>query len=461
MKRTFAILILLFLASCSPMISSTETFPSSTLDEIQTRIIQSTDSQPTSSEKESSEQIRTTPTTLIKTTEVSSASSIAPQTKNLIPNCKNSDHPFSLSRITELEGSIIYRSHEGNEWFLLRGNPPISQTIDLFTEKADSATYSKDGNWMLIYSQRPMRSGSEDQYPVWLVSDNGHKTEVIIDISSMTSIEQNEESRTSSFQSWTISWLTDRIVQVRSTYGESPNEIFPDFIFGYFDIFNEAWLDEPVNKLPNRYNYQWINFSPDLSRMLYLNKDFEIVLWDVIQEKELWRNVAGTSQLPPFAVWSPDHQQVAFWSDGFPEDIQLLSRDGRDYSVIPKPLFKSTNIEFIPYRGFFEWAPDSQRLAITGIIENRQDSSVQSILYIYDVDLKEYVYSCPMGDEDKRTVSSNIIWSPDGNFILPEIYQSKTTPFNLYDIKNAVVYQILPPGYAGVTWLKSYPDSWH
>lgn len=378
----------------------------------------------------------------------------------LIPVCNNSNTPSPLSDVDVIEGDIIYRNHKNTEWFLLAGKPPFVQTINPLRNGTDSVKFSENGNWMLMYSQVPNSTGLENQYPIWLISADGKEREVLIDISFMVSIEKDQLCSTCHFLGWTIAWQNEKIIRVRASFGESAEYLYPDYIYGDFDIEQEVWWEGPVKKIANRTDYDWYDYSTDFSRMLFTAKNLDFVLWDVEAEKELWKMPAGSNQLPPYAAWSFKNNWVAFWTDNKPLDIQLLSRDGSYYEVVPKPFYEDSSLQFAAYRGFFEWAPDREQLAISGRIMDSQGYSIQTMLYIYDVDLKKYVYSCPMGDVNEGTISSSVIWSPDGNYILPEIYQSKTTPFNLYDIENSIVYQILPPGYAGVAWLKSFPDRW-
>lgn len=377
-----------------------------------------------------------------------------------IPVCTNSDQPISISQLAQIPGDIVYRSHEGKNWYLLSGQPLKTETINPLKEGMDSIAFSKNGNWMLAYSASPMDIGEENKYPVWLISKEGEANKVVLDISHLTSIEKDQICSTCHLLNWYFSWVNEDIVRVRAAYGESSNRIIPDFIFGYYDFRNRAWKDQFPRHLPNRLEYDWFDYSPDLSRSLYTTRDFEIALWDNEQQKELWKIASGTNQLPPYAGWSSDNQMVAFWTDNLPEDVQLISRDGKYYEVIRKPNYENPALRFVPYRGFFEWAPDGQRLAISGRIVDQQFNVIQTILYIFDVKSGKYVYQCPFGDKDEHTISSNILWSPDGELIIPEVSQSRTTPLNLFDIKNNIVYRIQPPGYAGVVWLEDFPAAW-
>lgn len=459
MKKTFLFFVLLLLASCTPVNKTQEYKETATIVPIQSQIDDTPSSLSTSTIISSTEQSldpATATTVVVSTPTVKSQEN---QNNNSIPSCINSDNPTAIKDFHDLKGFVIYRRHDVSQWFSLTGDPPVIKQVDTFEEEADNLSFSRSGDWLLLYSQKPKAIGKSEKYPVWLISKDGQKREITIDLSQLTATEKKENSVTSNFLSWSFSWINEKVVRVRAAYGEGPTTL-PDYIYSYFDISNNVWLDGPLKDLPNRKNSMWADISPDLTRVLFTNQSFELVLWDLDKKKDLWKKPAGSNQLPPFATWSPNNQTVAFWSDGYPDEVQLLSRDGKTFSSIKKPIYTSDAQKFIPYRGFFEWAPDSRRIAITGRIQDSLNGTVTSMLYIYDTEEEQYVYQCPLGDTNKKTVSSNVLWSPDGNFIIPEVFQSKTTPFNLYDIDNKRVYQIQPPGYAGVIWLEEAPSYW-
>ncbi|NLJ49803.1 MAG: hypothetical protein GX428_09520 [Candidatus Atribacteria bacterium] len=438
----FFVLTMLILASCSSL------FPSSDYPNVATPVEVFTT------------QTTQTPSIPEKTTETHGYNANSGTSDADIPICVNSNNPLPLSNLSAIDGAIIYRNHKGTEWFLLAGTPPSVQAINPLRKGADSIAFSNNGHGMLVYSQKPISSGLENHYPIWIISNAGKEKELIIDITSMVSIIKDQLSSTDQLIYWTFTWVNEKIVRVRAAFGETPDQELFNYIYGYFDVERGAWWDAPLMLISDRNDYDWYDFSTDLSRMVYTTKNNNFVLRDVETEKELWRIQAGTNQLPPFATWSFDNEMVAFWTDNKPQDIQMLSRDGSNYEIVPKPIFKDSFQEFIPYRGFFEWAPESYRLAITGKVINSRNDSTVSLLLIYDARLRKYIFQCPIGDTDIRTVGTNILWSPDGKFIIPETHQSKTIPFNLYDVSTHLVYHLHPPGFAGAVWLSEFPDDW-
>lgn len=377
------------------------------------------------------------------------------QKEEEIPSCENYETPPHIASTGGVEGIIYYGNADLSHWFVLTGNPVELNSVRLPNEKVDSLSISEDEKWLLAYSHIPVPGNGGNQYPYYLISQEGEVFEYKLDLTEvMATARQN--LATAIFQNWTLEWITNGIIKVRVAYGESPQSIIPLFVYHYYDIERDSWLQEPIQSLPGRKSYQWVDLSSDLTRTLYLTETFNFVLWDVENNKKLWTSFLGTSQIPPYATWSPDVQKVAFWTDGYPNSIQLLDREGNSYQKLQNPTYHDAAKEFKPYRGFFAWSPDSRYLAISGFIDDSTTGLHTAMLYVYDAQEAEYIYRCPMGDTGERTVSSDILWSPDGRYIVTKFPQSPSIPFRIYDVKERQVYQIEPAGFAAVAWVRNF-----
>ena len=382
---------------------------------------------------------------------------VPPQKEEFIPSCENYETPPHISSLVGVKGLIYYGNPDLHQWFVLTGTPAESTSIRLPNKKVDSFSISEDEKWLLAYSRVPASDNGVNQYPYYLVSRAGEVFEHKLDLTDMlASASQNIDPAI--FHYWTLEWLTNGIIRVRISYGESPKpkQIFPPFVYGYYDIEQDSWLKDPIQSLPGRKSYGWVDLSPDLTRMLYLDKTSDFVLWDVENNKKLWTRFLGSDQMPPYATWSWNGQKVAFWTEWYPQNIQLLDREGNSYQVLQNPIYPDAAKEFWPYRGFFAWSPDSRYLAMSGYIDDGSTGLHTAMLYVYDVQKAEYIYRCPLGDTGKRTVSSNILWSPDGRYIVTKFLQSPTVPFRMYDLKELQVYQIKPAGFAAVDWVRNF-----
>jgi len=401
------------------------------------------------------EPVSTTSTLAVTSVATPISDAVLSQKEESIPSCENYETPPYISSLAGVDGVIYYGNADFSQWFMLTGTPAESRSIRLPNEEVDSFSISENEEWLIAYSHVPMASNGGNQYPYYLISKAGEVFEHQLDITDMmTSARQN--LATAIFQNWSLDWTTDGIIKVRVAYGESPQAIIPLFVYQYYDIEQHYWLQDPIQSLPGRESYQWVDLSPDLTRTLFLTETFDFVLWDAENNKELWTSFLGTSQIPPYATWSSDGQKVAFWTDGYPNSIQLLDREGNSYQELQNPAYQEAAKEFRPYRGFFAWSPDNRYLAISGFIDDRSTGLRTAMLYVYDAQEAQYIYRCPLGDTGERTVSSDILWSPDGRYIVTKFPQSPTVPFRIYDLKKREVFQIEPAGFAAVAWVRNF-----
>lgn len=121
-----------------------------------------------------------------------------------------------------------------------------------------------------------------------------------------------------------------------------------------------------VDVLPNHYDNEHFDFSPDLERGLYFAKYGILVLWDMVHQKALLEDSDFDSfgfYLRPSQVdWSPDGSQVVV------SGLRLSNRDEKLYYLISKNGILITDLnnfpadEFQPVR--FSWSPDSRYLAM-------------------------------------------------------------------------------------------------
>ncbi len=246
------------------------------------------------------ETVSATDTLVVNVTKTPISTSTLPQKDNAIPSCVNYTSPSPVSSLKEIEGFIYYGNTDQDHLLVLSGTPLQSSAIELPVEKADLFTISEDEEWLLAYSRVPKSLDMGIQYPYFLISKKGEVDERKLDLSQMTDVAR-QALGTAHFLYWTIEWLTNGIIKVRGAYGESPQRIIPVFVYQYFDIDQNVWLDEPIQSLPDRMPYDWVDLSPDLSRVLYLTEKSDFVLWDIKNNQKLWADFLGTSQLPPYA----------------------------------------------------------------------------------------------------------------------------------------------------------------
>jgi len=391
------------------------------------------------------------------------------QAEESIPICQNPEKPSPPRDIPGIIGKFFYSSMDGKQLFSFSGVPPRSKPVALNNAKFNRYVFSKDGQWLLAYSHIPEGAPCYQCKPltIWLISKDGRIETKTIDVSEMITSIHDGGYDTYSLQDWEFEWVTPQIIKVSVGFGEFDSK---EYFFGYFDIIRDTWWDEPLQDLPGRepgeiiksYKYEWTDISPDLTRMLYLNSNYEVVLWDLEQRRELWRSGPGNYFFIPEASWSSDSQSVAFWSYDKPDDIQLINRDGDGYTIVSKPGYPlaSQNLSFVVTG--FRWSPDNQLLAIGGVISDEQKSLQTPMLYIYEPSTGSYTYRCPTGEASKQANIEKFFWSPDESMLIPEhVFAGLDKPtFRLFDLRTKIVYQLGHATYTAIGWVPEFSDDW-
>lgn len=328
----------------------------------------------------------------------------------------------------------------------------------------NSVAFSKDGKQFLTYTKSNYDTFSSrlntitDKNQVYLISSDETKREITIDLAEMIAAYKDRFSFLATFLDWDIEWFSPQILRIILLYGEVGGELPSSFV-GYYDISLEKWWIAPIENLTPAQGNDWTNISPDLTFALYIDDNFTVFLWDMLKKEIVWTGGQEPYvRFAPSAVWSPDNQGVAFHTQDQYKNIQIISRDGQQYRMTKKIRYASPKLEFIPGQKQFAWSPAGRYLAIAGTIQDSQTNLGKSILYVYDTGKDSFIYKCPMGSKDKNwNTASNILWSPDGNYIVPTTPEAREIPFRLYDLRTKKVYQIQSPGYFAVAWLSEFP----
>jgi len=400
------------------------------------------------------------PTETISTTESQYPTVPAIQAEDTIPNCQNFEHPTPFSDLKIIEGKFFFSSLDRANLFSFGGMPPKLKPVYRPDSRTNLFSFSKDGKWLLAYSNEPESvTSSNDRYSIQLISKDGSIQDKVIDLSRMTEFIHDSGSETFFPLVWQFEWVDPHIVKILVGYGET-RPIW--YIFGYYDILQDTWWDDNLQYVPDREAYEWTDLSPDLTRLLYINSNHEIVLWDLPKQHEIWRSNPDGFQPAPKARWTSDSQKVAFWSVDKLDEIQLINRDGDGYTSVRKPKYPSESQNLSIGSFGFRWSPDNRLIAIWGIIRDDQNSLQTPMLYVYDLQNESYIFRCQVGESTDRVYIWNFFWSPDGSMLIPEhVYEGfETTPFRLYDIRNKAVYQYGQETFSAIGWVQEFADNW-
>jgi hypothetical protein len=375
-----------------------------------------------------------------------------------IPSCENGEAPSSIHDLMNIEGVLVYTDKNRKEWFSLSGIPPRTSKISFPDLEVDTLAYRENPDSLIAYSHNLYDKDSFFRYPV-LYIDDGQSQIIELDLSNMNETALRYFSQSVSPLYWSLDWVNAHIVKATVSFGETP-ESYPNFLYSYFDISKNP-PEEIFYVLSNWSKYDWSEISHDLSRVLYIDKQYNIVLWDIEQKKQVSISPSMPfAQVPPAAKWSYDSRFIAFRTLADIGNINILSWDGKIHKTVRNLEFLNSSKNFTSSSGFFRWSPNNHSLAISGDITDESTNSWKPMLFLYDIEKEIYTSQCIFIDDPLYTAPSDILWSPDGNFIASRYSNLIKPPLWLLDLRTGIVYQS-EEEYGAIEWISELPEKWY
>lgn len=202
-------------------------------------------------------------------------------------------------------------------------------------------------------------------------------------------------------------------------------------------------------------------YDPTLTRVVYLEDNDTMVLWDMENEQELWRFVEPTLIRVQTPTWSPKGKYLVI-VDLLGEENFFGPTEENSFQIVVvnragEALWKSTDYpyygEWSSLMGSFTWSPDERYLSFTW--EGPDNGDPQT--YLLDTVHWEVLDYCLPGGPP-------IIWSPDSNRFIkidrfaPASDDSVDTYENiLVDLENEVIYELGEMTVRPVAWMRTGP----
>lgn len=423
MQRGFVVILLLLLAACVDKADKLHNTPEPTV--IVTKYATS---------------VSTKSSTRTATTEQGSQS-------NLTSYCSNGEKPSTTDNLQGMDGVILYSNKEYTQWYTLTGSPLVQKAVSFPSILYDTIVFSPNTQWAISYDDLPNQV-KLDHASIQLIGPKGQSQNIEIDMSKISESFRTYQAPSFSFQHWYFEWVNNEIVLVRASYSETPDYAFPTYQYALYDVFQQTWLDELTEDIPDREPYSWINVSPNLKDVLYRTVESDMALWSLDQKKTIWiqPDAADSDQTQFISEWSPDGRFVTV--KNFP-DLMIISEEGKVIRSLEEIYALEANT-YIQKNVWHEWSPGGQRLAV--LISTFEDGKPwKSTLYVYPVEGGNYIYACSLGYEDQSI--SKIIWSPDGNFVMAKNGQTEASSIFIFDLQSLTVYQHEIPEIAYLLWL--------
>jgi len=227
---------------------------------------------------------------------------------------------------------------------------------------------------------------------------------------------------------WTSTrWLNDELMLISIFNGTKE---YREFFLALLDPFTGVWHQSFLDNLPDRYDQAAVQFSPDLTRVMYVREPdeefrYSLVLWSLETKTELWRREGFQNNAmirgaqggdTDTLAWSRDSLLIAFvdWvptSGGGEGQLYVIDRNGKNLKILNSSLQLGNGTYGL------SWSPNGHYLAAVSPLA--KDPMKRGIV-IYDVETNNAIDMCPLAEDDNpvnRTGNGRIIWSPNGQYL--------------------------------------------
>lgn len=382
---------------------------------------------------------------------------------------ENTADPVEMEPDYEFPGDLLFVSRATGEIVALNGKTHQLTPIFQFPENSThrNAVLSKDGKTLLIYYHEGEENGKEEMF---LLTYEGKVTAIEF------SLPQDIPPGFSS-PSWRpTKWVNGEYVQGYLFDKEMMDD--SDWEVRLYNPYQEEWKSlSDYSANIDQYTNTGFSISPDLTRVLYVNEEIELVLFDLETEKTLWtyQNYDGyhpigqTSSLSG-AVWSNDGEHLAIEVTAMRDTpaIFILNKNGEveyslSFGILQVSLRWSADDSLL---WFYEYRCSTEPL----------DLDCDTVVVIRSIDMKNGLLNDNFALNLDKIPPVNIGvdgWaiSPDGRFQAISLYNNSTMyayePFGdgiiVFNIADPQLWQIKIDhnsdlfGWSGVHWEKGHP----
>lgn len=347
-------------------------------------------------------------------------------------SCNNGIQPIPIEQEFKMPGELLFLKRD-RSWILAWNGETheFSTVLSIPSDGSyDVSPLSRDGQTLVISHRDPSNA---EYLSVTLVSSSG-----IIE-SKKVPLPNLKSNRTVNISWYSVDWVNEDYLQgVLYEEGRTGDELWESWLLNPYQL---EWkpLSGFVNDL-NQANKSGFLVSPDLTRVLYVNNQYQLILYDLSQNKILWKNDNYDGVIPGLtspnlsdAIWSKDGEFLALptTNESNGSVVLVLSRDGK--------IINSAN--FSNHLHGLSWSKDRQALAF---YEDRcvtadcidKASPVIQLISMKDSSLRDVCTlpenTLPVGG----IINNRIVWSPNQQFLAYSFWNGKT-------MQNGIVFQKL------------------
>lgn len=337
-------------------------------------------------------------------------------------DCNNGMQPTPIEQEFKLPGELLFLKRDRSEILSWNGEThEFSSVLSLPDDGShDVSPLSQDGKTLVISH----RDSSDAEYlSIILLSNRGsteHRKALLPTLESNRNINISWSS---------VDWANDSYLQgVLYEEGNTGDELWESWLL---NPYQPEWksLSGIVEGL-NQAKESGFLISPDLTRVLYVNSQYQLILYDLTQNKTLWENnnfdgvVPGlTSPNLSDAIWSKDGEFLALptTSENNTPAILILAQDGK--------IINSVNLG--NHLHGLSWSKDEQNLSFYEDRCTTADCRDKATPVIQLISLKDNSLTdiCTLPENTVPVggiINNRIVWSPNRQFLAYSFWNAQT-----------------------------------
>jgi hypothetical protein len=368
-----------------------------------------------------------------------------------------------------MAGIIVYQNNDKKGLYTIGGMPLMHSQLPVDnTQQNEVFGFSPNGEWLAYAPNTGVSTAKLIVEPSGILTTTGT---IAFDTPQLILLSANGDRIESSFDQSRITvdlaiTTLNKALRWPNSYWNNNNYLFILLYFWdldpyshgaerpiLFDPFEGIWVQELILGLDDRYLQGNVGFSPDLTRVLYDTQNGDlytgIQLRDLTTNDVLWSDTEFQLGKNTLILWSPDSSMVAVGNIGIDQRFHttyLISHDGKA-KVIEDSKFPTSEFHLVS----LNWSPNSRYIAMV------DSNGTTYQLYIYDNDLDQYLYYCPLVSYEGGS-HLDPIWSPD-NFYIAFSSSILHMPVQILNVQTGEMFNLLKEGFA-VGWSDKFPTVW-
>lgn len=339
--------------------------------------------------------------------------------------CANGENPTPIPQDFHFKGTLLIYDPTQSHIIGYDGETQEFITLlDLTDEEYYISSVSPDGRWLLISRSKPSDPHLMELYAVF---HNGQITHKEFNL-------PESDDQALRYYNW---------ISSQSFWGRV--KIHERAVYGVFEPLIPSWREIDFKSLDFQ-NDTGIALSPDLSRVLYVNSEWDLVLYDIQDNKTLWKNTEYEAVTPVYsspvlypAIWSTEGNLLAVPTSSSSKHelnfgILVLDQTGHLISS-----------------AFLDNRPDglsfSHNQKYLAFFEERKTAEYLPVIRLMDITSEEITDLCMLGpgtDPVMRLLTKRIYWSPDDAYVAYNY--GDVPPAVKSENKNGLIVQKLDQG---------------